>query len=159
MRLEGRGSSFGLATILRVVCLSLTAAAVLTAFFWVYQRDAISAIDKRLYESYQGRYTAQLDYVEELFRAQRYTAAAIQAENALREMQHIRTRDKNYEVKRALLLTLIRSSLRLGTTGATAVHPYAESWVESDERDVTALIAYIKVLRQIPGKGISQTNQ
>lgn len=153
MRLENRVSSFGVATVLRIVCLSLTVVSMLTGYFWVYHQDAINSIDKKLYRSYFEQYESQLDYVNELFTEKNYSAAAVQAQKSLRAMQHIRTRDKNYAIKRALLLRLIQSKNHLGgPTHAIAVLPYAESWTMSDERDVTALMAYIQILEKIPGK-------
>ena len=144
--------SLKIATILRIVGLSVTIMSLLAGYFWMYQQEVVNSIDEKLSKSYFGQYEMQLDSVNDLYKAKKYNATAVQAEIFLSAMKHIRTRDKSYPVKRTLLLRLILSRIHLGTTHVTEALPYAKSWAKSDERDITAWRAYIQVLEKIPDK-------
>ncbi|MFT4518043.1 MAG: hypothetical protein ACI9JM_000420 [Halioglobus sp.] len=152
MQSQKRASFFEFATLLRVVCLSLTAVSALTAYFWIYQQDTINSIDKKVSSAHLGQYRPKLYAMKNIYNQKKYEKAADQIEDILGSMSYIRTRDKSYNLKRKLTLILIQSKIQLGMPHAAEALPYAKFWAESDERDITALRAYIQLLSAIPGK-------
>jgi len=152
MRRQFLLSVFSAASIFRLACLFLTVASAVTFYVWSYKPDYISLIDRSLSASYFEKYDTQLADAKALLAAKDYQAAAFQAEMYLREMSHVGKRDRIYPKKRRLYRILITSKLRLGPPHIADALPYAELWTKSNERDVTALEFYIRVLSKMHGK-------
>lgn len=152
MRLKNRSPLLKVSTIFRSVCLLLTVASILAGYVWSYQQEIINSIDKKLYKQYFEQHQMHLAHVNELFKAKKYAATAVQAEYYLSTMESIRKKNKIYRIKRELLSRLIQSKICLGMPHTIDALPYAEFWTKSDERDIDALRAYIHVLENVKGK-------
>jgi hypothetical protein len=143
---------FSVNTISRVVLLAVTIVAILTVYLWVYHADVVHSVDRKISNQHFQPYEDRLEHVRRLYRDKNYEEAAYYAEKYLADMQEVRLRHKVYPTKRRLLIMLIRSKIFLGKPQVAEALPYAEAWVASDERDLTALLTYEQVLKHIPGK-------
>lgn len=138
--------------LLRIIALLLTIIAVITSCIWVWNRPLLDRVDTELALAHAERIGSKIRLVEQLYVDKHYQEAADAAQSYLQGMARIGKNHKHYGAKRRMLQKLIQSKVALGSSHASEALPYAQSWVNSDRRDISALRSYILVLRQLPDR-------
>jgi len=126
------------------------AAVICLAFvgLWVVVSSSdLQGVHEALVAEYIGAFEADYEAVVALGEREAFSEAADLAETNLERWAHIRRGDRAFFIKRRLQNLHIDALITAGQ--AERAHTAAKAWVDSDDRDIPALLAYGRSLESV----------